>query len=116
MDFSPSSGSQAACDNSGFQMTTYARLGYNIHVIVMARRCASARLDSRDQVTDSVLIAGQAGTAAGVRSSVEAPMGELAADRRADLRFGAREVLDCRRFGEAWDADDFAQTQCDTLM
>jgi hypothetical protein len=49
--------------------TAYGRLNYDIHAMFASRRCASARVDSRDPVVDSVLIVGQAGTAAAVRES-----------------------------------------------
>jgi hypothetical protein len=39
--------------------TTYGRLRYEIHTIFAAHRCASARVDSRAPVVDSVLIAGK---------------------------------------------------------
>ena len=38
---------------------TYARLSYDVHAMFAARWCASARVDSRDPVVDSVLIAGR---------------------------------------------------------
>ena len=64
------------------QMTgaaTYGRLRYDIDATLAAHRCASARVDSRDPVVDSVLIAGHAGTAAAVRRSA---WGEGAGDAR----------------------------------
>ena len=57
--------------------TTYARLKYGAHAMITAHRCASARVDSRDPMVDSGLIAGQAGTAPATRGSV----GELALPR-----------------------------------
>jgi hypothetical protein len=44
-------------------------LRYDIHAMVVAHQCASARVDSRDPMVDSVLIAGHAGTAAAMRGS-----------------------------------------------
>jgi hypothetical protein len=49
--------------------TTFACLSYDIHAMFGAHRCASARVDSRDPIVDSVLIAGHAGTAAPVRGA-----------------------------------------------
>ena len=49
--------------------TTYGCLSYDIHAKFVAPRRASARVDSRGPVVDSVLIAGHAGTAAAVRGS-----------------------------------------------
>ena len=48
---------------------TYGRLRYDIHAMLAAHRRASARVDSRDPVVDSVLTVGHAGTAAAVRGS-----------------------------------------------
>jgi hypothetical protein len=41
----------------------------HIHAMFAARRCASAKVDSRDPMVDSVLIAGHVGTAAAARGS-----------------------------------------------
>jgi hypothetical protein len=77
--------------------TTYGCLGYNIHAMFAARRCASARIDSRDPMVDSVLIAGHAGTAAAMRGSAwEEGAGE-ARGRRSAARLpvagtGARPI------------------------
>ena len=43
--------------------TTCGCLSYDIHAMFDAHRCASVRVDSRDPIVDSVLIAGYAGTA-----------------------------------------------------
>src|SRR6266436_9894575 len=51
-------------------------VSYDIHAMFAARRCASARVDSRDPIVDSVLIAGHAGTAAwGCGSAWDQPCG-----------------------------------------
>jgi hypothetical protein len=77
--------------------TTYGCPGHNIHAMFAARRCASARIDSRDPVVDSVLIAGHAGTAAAMRGSAwEEGAGE-ARGRRSAARLpvagtGARPI------------------------
>ena len=75
------------------QMTgsaTYGRLRYDIHATLAAHRCASARVDSRDPVVDSVLIAGHAGTAAAVRGSA---WEEGAGDARAGGRLPVASMV-----------------------
>ena len=73
--------------------TTSGYFRYDIHAMVAARWCASARIDSRDPVVDSVLIAGHAGTAAAMRGSAwEQGAGE-ARDRRSRPVTGGRYTV-----------------------
>jgi hypothetical protein len=59
-----------------------------MNAMFAAHRCASARVDSRGSMVDSVLIAGHAGTAA----AVQIGLGISAAARLAVLRLAGREA------------------------
>jgi hypothetical protein len=68
---------------------TYGCLRYGTYAMVAAHRCASVRVDSRDPVVASVLIAGHAGTAgARIRPGISP------AARPAVLRLAGREARD----------------------
>ena len=79
--------------------TTYGYLRYDIHAMFGAHGCASARVDSRDPMADSVLIAGQAGTAAAVRGSAWGI--SLRRDRRARPAAAYRDARYPYRAGSA---------------
>src|SRR5580693_7298118 len=89
--------------------TTYGYSRYRIHGMFAAHRCASARVDSRDPMVDSVLIAGQAGTAARGARVCPGSGSALRRDRRCCVLPGGNRGSELAAGADAELGEDLAQ-------